>query len=107
MIAVVLPAFMASRTSIQVISSSHTVFGDGSGFAASGQLYGLAVQLPPPMFWPGAVACCASACVPASSAAQRKRAAFMATSRDWMLDVALTLGRRPDSDMIHRGAPAR
>ena len=29
----VLPALIASRTSIQVISSSHTVFGAGSGLA--------------------------------------------------------------------------
>ena len=49
MIAVVLPAFSASRTSIQVISSIHTVFGAGSGFTASTQLYGFAVQVPPPM----------------------------------------------------------
>jgi hypothetical protein len=47
--AVVLPALSASRTSIQVISSIHTVFVAGSGLGVSLQLYGLALQLPPPM----------------------------------------------------------
>lgn len=40
MIAVVWPALRASRTSIHVISSIQTVFGGGSGFGASAQLYG-------------------------------------------------------------------
>ena len=48
MMTVVLPAFMLSRTSIHVISSSQTVSGGVSGFGASAQLYGLAAQLPPP-----------------------------------------------------------
>ena len=49
MMTVVLPAFIASRTSIHVISSSQTVLVFGSGFGVSGQLYGLAQQCPPPM----------------------------------------------------------
>src|SRR5688572_11480929 len=48
MITVGLPAFIASRTSIHVISSSHTVSGLLSGFGVSMQLSGLAAQLPPP-----------------------------------------------------------
>ena len=38
MITLVLPALIASRTSIHVISSSHTVLAAGSGFGASTQL---------------------------------------------------------------------
>jgi hypothetical protein len=49
MIAVVWPALRASRTSIHVISSIHTVFGAGSGLTASAQLYGLSRQSPPPI----------------------------------------------------------
>ena len=48
MMIVVLPAFIASRTSIHVISSSQTVSGGGSGFGVSTQLYGLAAHWPPP-----------------------------------------------------------
>src|SRR5215217_863570 len=47
-ITVVLPALTASRTSIHVMSSIQTVSGGVSGFGASTQLYGLALQLPPP-----------------------------------------------------------
>src|SRR5688572_347899 len=47
-ITVVFPALMASRTSIHVISSIQIVFGAGSGFGASAQLYGLSRQSPPP-----------------------------------------------------------
>ena len=42
MMTVVLPAFIASRTSIHVISSSQTVSGGVSGFGVSTQLYGIA-----------------------------------------------------------------
>jgi hypothetical protein len=45
---VVFPAFIASRTSIHVISSSHTVLTGGSGFGASMQFSGLSRQSPPP-----------------------------------------------------------
>ena len=45
----VLPALSASRTSIHVISSSHTVWPLGSGLGASAQLYGLSRQSPPPI----------------------------------------------------------
>src|SRR5712691_10297290 len=45
---VVLPAFIASRTSIQVISSSQTVSGGVIGLGVSMQLYGLAEHWPPP-----------------------------------------------------------
>ena len=48
MITVVLPAFIASRTSIQVISSSQTVSGGVSGFGVSMQLYGFSEHWPPP-----------------------------------------------------------
>src|SRR5712664_2801268 len=48
MMTVVLPAFTASRTSIHVMSSIHTVSGGVSGLGVSAQLYGLAMQLPPP-----------------------------------------------------------
>src|SRR5687767_11938586 len=48
MMIVVRPAFRASRTSIHVISSSHTVSGCVSGFGVSMQLYGFALQFPPP-----------------------------------------------------------
>ncbi len=50
MIAVVLPAASASRTSIHVISSIQTVFAAGSGFGVSAQLYSFAAHCPPPMF---------------------------------------------------------
>src|SRR5882672_1208059 len=42
------PALSASRTSIHVISSIQIVSGAGSGLGVSMQLYGLALQLPPP-----------------------------------------------------------
>src|SRR5687768_7229923 len=48
MMAVVLPAASASRTSIQVISSIHTVLGAGRGFLASMQLYAFRLHWPPP-----------------------------------------------------------
>ena len=51
MITVVLPAFIASRTSIQVISSSQTVLGGVSGFGVSMQLYGFSEHCPPPAVW--------------------------------------------------------
>src|SRR5687768_12467915 len=76
----VLPALSASRTSIQVISSSHTVFGAGRGLAASTQLYGFWAHCPPPMSrgsgsrrcrWPccapAAPGCCAATYVPANT----------------------------------------
>src|SRR5437773_5190202 len=66
MMTVVLPALIASRTSIHVISSSQTVFGVGIGFGVSAQLYGLDAQLPPPRFWLG---CCAGFCADALDAA--------------------------------------
>src|SRR5688572_22041087 len=49
MMAVVLPALRASRTSIHVISSIQTLGLGGSGLGASAQLYGLFAQLPPPI----------------------------------------------------------
>src|SRR6266511_2350517 len=48
MMTVVFPPLTASRTSIQVMSSIHTVSGGVSGLGVSTQLYGLALQLPPP-----------------------------------------------------------
>src|SRR5439155_6598840 len=47
MMMVVLPALIASRTSIHVMSSIHTVFGAGSGLGVSMQLYGLSRQSRP------------------------------------------------------------
>src|SRR6185436_8154875 len=49
MMMLVLPALSASRTSIHVISSSHTLLAAGRGFGASAQLYGLSRQSPPPI----------------------------------------------------------
>jgi hypothetical protein len=88
MMTVVLPAFKASRTSIHVISSSHMVFGAGSGLGASTQLYAFRLQLPPPLFRAAAAAesgaepCwdCASAEEDVRIAALKIRAAFMVFS---------------------------
>ena len=77
MMTVFLPAFIASRTSIQVISSSHTVFGAGIGDGASAQLYGLLAQFPPPMLRPaaaGGVACAPSDPANSATPAHMRRA---------------------------------
>src|SRR5688500_6882809 len=61
MMMVFLPAAMASRTSIQVIFSSHTVSVFGSGFGVSLQLNLLAEQSPPPIDLPSSGVSCANA----------------------------------------------
>src|SRR5688572_32561632 len=97
-ITLVLPALIASRTSIQVISSSHTVFGAGRGFGVSAQLYGLSRQSPPPIDrgsgsrrW----RCCAAVNVPANTVT------LNAINTIFFIDNLLSSSFYPERPIIH------
>src|SRR5262245_28434522 len=101
MMIVVLPAAIASRTSIHVISSNQTVFGVGIGFFVSAQLYVFCAQRPPPISRaaPACVGVCAAATDAASS--EMQSAPFMVGSprerpnrRDHLRDRAINVRSR-------------
>src|SRR5690242_14477125 len=107
----VLPALTASRTSIHVISSIHTVSGGVSGFGVSTQLYGLVLQLPPPALRGSAGGrcpprpCCAARAAVAVIASAAMSARFMA-GEYMTLSPTSPLQRRPEApDLVPVPAP--
>src|SRR4051812_28375781 len=97
MMAVVLPALRASRTSIHVISSIHTVFGVGTGLGASTQLYGLAAQRPPPRSCGEACCCCAEMADAAASMSPASVFLFIVLPREREQTVATRFSARKGS----------